>query len=243
MRCSRRSTTSPGRRRRAAAAAGLALTGWLAGPVLATSRDNVESLATRAIEEAVRQRLGADAVVRVSALYVRLTPPVIGARLVAMPEPGARLGRPMRFALRWIGARGLGEAGCIVRVEAPHQRTRRPLPRGHVISEADVEQGAGEIGDVPLRALPADVRGARTRRDLAAGTVLSAAMVVVPPLVKGGDPVVAVVRLPGMEARGRAVASQSGELGEVIRVVNPESGRSLRARVTARGEVEVIHGS
>jgi flagella basal body P-ring formation protein FlgA len=248
MRCSPRSTTSHARgawrarRRGAAGGAGLALAAWLV-PVLTAAPEGIESAAERAIEEAVRHRIGASAVVRVSALLVRMLPGADGARLVATPEPGARLGRPMKFTLRWIGARGFGEAGCVVRVELPHHRTRRAIARGHVIGDEDVERVTGEVGEVPLRGLPAEVRGARTTRDLPAGTVLSAALIAIPPLVRSGDSVVAVVRLPGMEARGRAVAAQNGELGEVIRIVNADSGRPLRARVTARGEVEVMHGS
>jgi len=45
----------------------------------------------------------------------------------------------------------------------------------------------------------------------------------------------------GIEAEARMVAADNGDKGSVIRVVNPESRRSIRARVVAAGVVEVIH--
>ena len=60
-------------------------------------------------------------------------------------------------------------------------------------------------------------------------------------LVKSGDEVQTVVRIGALEARGSAIAAQSGTLGEEIRVVNADSKRALKARVTGEGEVEVIH--
>jgi flagella basal body P-ring formation protein FlgA len=43
-----------------------------------------------------------------------------------------------------------------------------------------------------------------------------------------------------VQAEGRAIASQSGGPGDLIRLVNPESRRTLQGRIVARGEVEVL---
>ena len=50
-------------------------------------------------------------------------------------------------------------------------------------------------------------------------------------------------RIGAVEVRGRAIAAQSGGLGETVIVVNPDSRKRLRARIVADATVEVIHGS
>jgi len=63
-----------------------------------------------------------------------------------------------------------------------------------------------------------------------------------PTLVRAGDRVRAVARVGGVEAVVIAIAEQSGSAQQVIRVVNPDSRRAIRARVVAPGEVEVVNG-
>ena len=82
---------------------------------------------------------------------------------------------------------------------------------------------------------------ARVSRPIAEGRAILASMVATTQLVKSGDEVQTVVRIGALEARGAAIASQSGALGDEIRVVNADSKRALKARVTGEGEVEVIH--
>jgi flagella basal body P-ring formation protein FlgA len=55
--------------------------------------------------------------------------------------------------------------------------------------------------------------------------------------------VVTVARIGALEIRGRAIAAQSGSLGETVIVVNPESRKRLRGRIVADATVEVMHGS
>jgi flagella basal body P-ring formation protein FlgA len=46
-----------------------------------------------------------------------------------------------------------------------------------------------------------------------------------------------------VEITAVGIAQQSGAVGDVIRLVNQDSRRGLRGRVTGKGEVEVVHGS
>ena len=62
-------------------------------------------------------------------------------------------------------------------------------------------------------------------------------------LVRSGRDVVTLARIEGLEVRGRAVAVQSGDLGEVVLVVNPDSRKRLRGRVVGPALVEVLHVS
>ncbi len=49
-----------------------------------------------------------------------------------------------------------------------------------------------------------------------------------------------VVRIGALEARGSAVAAQSGALGDEIRVVNADSKRALKGASPAKAKSEVI---
>jgi flagella basal body P-ring formation protein FlgA len=48
-------------------------------------------------------------------------------------------------------------------------------------------------------------------------------------------------RVSGLLIVGEMVAAESGHAGEVIRVINAETKHAARARVDARGEVEVLN--
>jgi flagella basal body P-ring formation protein FlgA len=237
MRCSRRSTRSLS----STAAIAAALAAGLAS--LAVAQEAGPADVDAAIRAAVCARLGVAGRVSLTGLTVRRLAPATGGSLVATPEPASRLGRVVRFALQYADGRAAGHATARVSVEAPHLRAARDLPRGAVLGPDDVEQVTGDLGRIALRTLPRDVLGARVLLPTAAGAIITPTGVSVPPLVRSGDNVVARVRVPGVEVRGRAVASQDGNLGEIIRAVNPDSRRPLKVRVIARGEVEVVHGS
>jgi flagella basal body P-ring formation protein FlgA len=130
-------------------------------------------------------------------------------------------------------------------VVAPHLRTTRAIAAREAIGGGDVQPHVGSLRGELLEPLPsaADVVGATAVRTLAAGEILRGALVRVPVAVRSGDRVVVRAIVGGVEARGIATAQQSGGIGDVIRLVNPETRRTLRGKVVARGEVEVIHGS
>jgi flagella basal body P-ring formation protein FlgA len=213
----------------------------LAAPVAAGDQET--ELVRAAIARAVAGRFGDGATATVEEVRARLAPRQASSELAAHAGPDARVGGPIRFALRWADGRYAGEADAVVRVDAACARARRDLERGAELAAEDFQVVRGEVGRALLRPCRTDLVGARLLRGVAAGEVVSLVAVSMAPLVRSGDPVVTRVRIPGIEVTGKGVASQSGELGDVIRVVNPESGRRIRARVTGRGEVEVIHGS
>jgi flagella basal body P-ring formation protein FlgA len=136
----------------------------------------------------------------------------------------------------------VGEATAIVQVSGPHVRARRTIDVGRGLTLDDIEIGDGPIDGAPLRRLPAfgDVLGARVLRAVAAGDPIVDGVLVGVPVVRAGDRVRATVRGPGIEVAVVAVAEQSGMPDQIIRVVNPDSRRVVRARVVAKGEVEVL---
>lgn len=245
MKCSSRSTAlSSSAHRRAwlvvgmmPVAAGIAL-----GSVVVAA-PNVE----QAIADAIRARVGDGADVSVTLGQVQLVGDDV-VDLEARPVPGARLARPTRFTLyrKGTGAvRANGRVGYAVaetRVSMEHVRAARPIGRGTVLSEDDLVLTVGDIGGVQLKPLPTptDLIGARASRALRAGDLVTGTMVSLPKLVRARESVVVSARVGVVTVFGRATATQSGELGEVISLVNEESGRRLKGRVVALGEVEVV---
>lgn len=207
---------------------------------------DADAMVREAIIEALRSRMGTDAEVVIERL--RLPDGWPHGAVQARPDPGARLGRPMRFALGAAPDRtgaavawsGVAEAD--VHVQVPHLHTRRAVPRGATITEADVALVRHAV-DGALRAWPAaDAIGrSRALRDVGPDTCLVPASLAMAPLVRAGQEVQATARVGVIVAQARLVAADRGEIGSVIRVVNPRSRRTLKARVVGAGMVEVIH--
>ncbi len=122
-------------------------------------------------------------------------------------------------------------------------RAQHAIPRGQVIAKADIEAAREDIGRMPLKMLPGArlAIGAKALRSIAAGERIVATMIAAPTMVKSGDAVQTIVRLGSLEAHGTAIATQTGTLGEEIRLVNVNSRRTLRGRVIGEREVEVLH--
>jgi len=222
---------------------------WLGAgaPVRAQSPSGDADAAVAVAADAVRLAFGGDA-------EVTITRPVLqlavggGAIAKAVPEPSSRTAGQVRFVLygpAGAGSRRVGRLTADVRVRALHVRAL-----GHVASRATLAADAiavvrDDIGRQAFGPLPTiDVAtGATTRKPLVEGEVVTKAALVARPLVASGDEVVTVARVGAVEVRGRAIASQAGELGDIVVVVNPDSRKRLHARVVASAVVEVRHGS
>ena len=140
-----------------------------------------------AIERSIHERMGD---VRVSVVQVEGGERLSGARLKATPEPGSRLGRPVRFILAADGAR-VGSVVARLDVTGSAVRSTRALSRGEDVGTDAVEVVDVELKDMLLGRLPTtkDIVGAQARRDIRAGEILTDAAVIVPPVVKSGDEV------------------------------------------------------
>jgi flagella basal body P-ring formation protein FlgA len=202
------------------------------------------SALTNAIERAVRARVGATSVVSVTKITgVRLVRE--SSSLVAVPDPSARIGAAVRFVLAEgeSGARTrVGEATATVQVSAPAVRTRKAFARGDRLESDALTVVATDLSGQAMRPLLSldDVRGARTSRDLAEGSLVTRSDIVLEPIVKSGDVVRARVHVGEVELVGSAVAAENGLKDDVIRVINQESHHAFRARVVGSGEVEVV---
>lgn len=205
----------------------------------------------RAVVEAVRARVGADADV-----VVEPSGPV-GAwpdgRVVVDAElpPGASTRAPMRIYVRASvpGAAGptvarVAAFAVDVRVAVSHWHTTRAVRRGGILDARDLVQVRHVLAPGTLQRPAGEVLlvGSRVARDLAAGACLSTAPVLPALAVLAGDEVNAVLRLPGVEVRTRMVAVDAGKVGAAVRVRALEGKTVIRARIVGRGEVEIVDG-
>jgi flagella basal body P-ring formation protein FlgA len=227
--------------------ASLALVILGAGPVSSAGDGQAADARVRvAVQTAVEQRIGAQAAVTLEDFACALASDSPDA-LVATPDPSGRTDRPLRFVITTAaaGPRGrsirLGEASAIVRVSGAHVRTTRSMAAGHTLAAADLEVASGRLNGLALRRMPSLVElvGGRLTRNVTAGEPLVAEAVAMAPAVRAGDRVRVSVHESGVNATVTAVAEQTAGLDQVIRVVNPSSRRTFRARVVAPGEVEV----
>ena len=199
-----------------------------------------------AIASAVGARMGPGAAVRVEQITVTATPS--DGPIEVTPAPDARTGRPSMYSLTVYtpaGPRRIGSAMATAHVEAALVRAARAVTRGDELTEADVVAARGTADGVTLKRLPVivEVVGARVTRPTAAGAVLSTDVLAVQYSVRSGQQVRLRVVAAGIEASGIGVAAESGRIGTVIRVVNPDSKRTLMGRIVGQGVVEVLHGS
>jgi len=191
-----------------------------------------------AVARAVAERLRGNAGVAVAALQTTVAPE---PWLRALPEPGGRLGQPMRFVLM-AGRLRRGIAVATVSVHGPHARAARAIARGSVLAPEDIQVVDGEWPPIALERVPGPdgVVGLTARRDITAGEMLTPAVLTVPPIVRSGDIVTVTATVGAVQVTGSATASGSGHEGDVVRVVLRPQGRPVKGRITAAGAVEVV---
>ena len=217
-----------------------------AGDASAAGRD-VAARAEAAIVEAVRARIGVTAKVDVTVSQIRIVDGASGD-LEARPAPGSRLARRLRFTLydRIAESAGgsvrVGYVVATVRVAMPHARAARPIARGTVLTTDDLVEAEADVGAILIKPFPSvdDLIGAMAARHLRAGELIGGTVVSLPMLVRNRAEVVTHARVGVVVVSGVTTAVESGRLGDVIGLVNPESGQRLKGRIVAPGEVEVI---
>jgi len=166
--------------------------------------------------------------------------PLPGPWTRAMPEAAARVGVPSWFTLAGPGQ--TARVRATVHVDAPHLRAVRPLVRGRLVAGDDVRLEAGSLEGARFVAPPeTTVTGARVMRAVEAGAVVQRVDVLVPPVIKAGQPVVAVVRIGAVEVTASMTAVDAGHVGDAIRIAHRDHKRVLQARVTGPGRVEVLY--
>lgn len=214
----------------------------LAATVFSVGVSSVSRLVAKtpaeAIELAVAERIGGDVAVQVTSLQTTVADE---SGLVAQVDPAARLGQPTRFVLVSDGVRR-GAAIATLQVRTRFARATKAIRRDQTITADAFEVVSGELPAIALRRVPApaEIVGLKARRAIARGEALTSAVVMMEPAVRSGQEVTVKVSVGRIEVSGVAVASGSGQAGDVIRVMQPRSRRLVKARILGPGAVEVI---
>ena len=199
-----------------------------------------------ALAAEVRSRMGVSAVVSVDGVEIAVRSRVEGSVGVTI-APDARLDAPVEFGIVGRGPSGravsIGRGRANVQVSVRHAVAARTATRGTVLTAVDVAEVVGPPGSVLVRRLPtvSGLVGATLRRDAAGGEVVTALSVILPPAVRVGDVVQARASIGPVQVMGALTVLDNGAEGAIVRVVNRESKREVRARVIRSGVVEVIH--
>jgi len=191
-----------------------------------------------AIRASVLRRLGVPGVVDVVHVTTKVADEV---GLVAEPEATARFGKPARFVLSAGGVRrGIAVATVTFTCRCP--RASRSIARDEAIDRDAIDLSEGPLRGLPIKPVLAidALKGLSARRAIAAGEPLTAAVLRVPPVVRSGDSVDVTVRIGAVSVTGTGIASGSGQVGEVIRIMQPHSSRLLPARIVGTGAVEIV---
>lgn len=209
--------------------------------------ETLQSLA--AIEQTVSQYLQEQQITGPYQIEITITSPDPRLRLAACADPLEAFTSP--------GQRTTGAAVVGVRCSAPVAWTiyvqanvallkrvltaGRPLPRGTVLSRADVELVEQDITRLNLGYLSdfKEIDGMVLKRSVASGMVLHAGLLQAPITIHRGEKVTILGQLDGIEVRMEGRAMTDGAKGELIRVRNLSSGRDVEGVVLAPGLVQV----
>jgi flagella basal body P-ring formation protein FlgA len=116
-----------------------------------------------------------------------------------------------------------------------------PIARGEQPNAKDLElerKPVADTGTPPLTSLNT-LAGAVAVRDIPAGTVLTAQMFKIPPVVKMGSVVTVTLIAGDITMITSAQARSNGAVGQIIKVMNLDSKREFTARVVGPDRVEV----
>ncbi|MDF1484204.1 flagellar basal body P-ring formation chaperone FlgA [Ramlibacter sp. H39-3-26] len=119
-----------------------------------------------------------------------------------------------------------------------------PIAARKAIAAADLDVASRSLDSLDDATSDIDaVAGKSSRRSLRAGQVVMARFLEASVLVKRGQAVRISVRRGGVEVDGSGEALDAGALGDVVRVRNASSGKTIQARVTGEAAVEPVDSS
>ena len=224
----------------------VALLGLLCLSVSATAAQTTQSLSDieAVAQEFVLAQLGGDknTRIRVTGLDQRLRLSACAEPLQAFLPSSSQMSGSTTVGIRCPG----GSPWTIyvpvqIRFYGKVAVLKRPLARGAVIGADDVKMIRRELGALNGNYVSdmADVIGMVTRRPVGAESIISPSMITAPEVVKRGERVSIVARSGTFTVRGNGTALGNGSLGEVVRVRNSRSKRTVEGVVAAPGVVEV----
>lgn len=205
---------------------------------------SLESIQQAAVAYLEGQHAGSPTPPQVSAGRIdsRLRLGACGEPLDVFTPPGQR-----SIGTTTVGVRCAAPVPWTVYVQAtvaliqPVLVMRHPLPRGTVLSSADVDVMERDVARLSMGYVTdfKDIEGMVLRRSVVAGAVLHRGLLQHPTSIRRGERVTILGQIAGIEVRMEGQALMDGAKGEVIRVRNLSSGRDIEAVVVAPGVVQV----
>jgi flagella basal body P-ring formation protein FlgA len=120
--------------------------------------------------------------------------------------------------------------------------TTRVIDRGEAITAADVKRQEIDINKAPRGFYHhlTQITGMGAKRRIRANQLLSPTLIAQPLAIKRGDKIKIVATQDGISASMSGEALENGSKGEVIRVKNISSNKTIEAKVLGSGEVASI---
>ncbi|MEP1214911.1 MAG: flagellar basal body P-ring formation chaperone FlgA [Marinobacter sp.] len=117
----------------------------------------------------------------------------------------------------------------------------RPLGRGERLTPGALRTDTVVVNAIRRGAITSEDQlvGMEMRRGINAGTVFTPDLLLAPAAIERGDHVIISARSGNFSVNSRGKALASGGIGEQVLVENLSSSRTVRARVTAPGRVEI----
>lgn len=188
------------------------------------------------------QGQGFDVSLRAQPLDPRLRLPACRQTVTVALPPGQTFGSRTTLSLHCPDQPGwklLLPVTSEVRAEV--MVARQALAPGTVLSETVMNRQWRDISGLPQGYLaPEAMIGLQTRMTVAAGAILSSALVKPVPLVRKGQIVMLQAGLGSIAISMAGEALSDGGRGERVRVRNRQSGRVLEGDVTGDGQVRVL---
>ncbi len=116
----------------------------------------------------------------------------------------------------------------------------RPVEKGELLSAADFTTDALSAAQARGALIPVNAAGMEALRRLAAGAPVRAHDLIRPQLVRRGEPVTIVVRSGGLAITAQGRALSGGASGDLVRVVNAATSRTLEGTVEKAGHVRIV---
>lgn len=113
------------------------------------------------------------------------------------------------------------------------------VERGELLSAGDFTTAQLSTASARGATAPADAAGMEANRRLQAGAVVRSGDLIPPQLVRRGEPVSLSVRSGSLSITAPGRALSSGAAGDMVRVVNTVTSRTLDGIVEAGGRVRI----
>ncbi|MEG6585103.1 flagellar basal body P-ring formation chaperone FlgA [Dendrosporobacter sp. 1207_IL3150] len=118
----------------------------------------------------------------------------------------------------------------------------KPISRNQVLAAEDLRYERTDIGRLNAGYFTntEKVAGMQVRRPIVPGELISETMLAKPIIVKRGSIINILARIGDIEVKAAGQAQQDGSQGQIIRVQNTNSKKSVSARVLDEGTAQVV---